>query len=114
MSDKTYSEIKGVPAFDWRSVLDTARVHGMEASEHEKIYKLAAGWVTCACGNQCAIIPRNSDGTPFDSLLSSYGMYFANYVLHGEWKDAQETLLSIEHRSKILIAEELAKLNTFK
>ncbi len=120
MSDKTYSETRDEAPFDWHQALLFPEKH-----DHERLGDMAASWVTCACGNQCAIIPRAvagiektyvrtmmCDGEPIDGILSALGFEFADAVQNMEWGNAERILFSIEARSAILIAEELAKLNT--
>lgn len=43
--------------------------------------KRAAGsWVTCACGNQDARLPRHPNGTPLDFKLLNLGLDFATFI----------------------------------
>lgn len=106
MSDKTYSETVGEKPFDWWHALD----HPQEFPP-DYLADKAAEWTTCACGNQCAIIPRTTYGDPIDQLLMWSGAKFYSDVENQHWEDAKLTLRRIEARSAILIAEELAKLN---
>lgn len=113
MSDKTFSETQGIAPFDWRHALTHPELHNYENLAHR-----SAGWVTCACGNQCAIIPRYSstcsdgvEGMPMDDLLRSLGGQFYTHVAREGWDHAEAVLDEIESRSAIVIAEELAKLN---
>lgn len=114
MSDKTYAETQGQPAFDWRTTLDKAINRdlgdGLNEDEHEALIELAQGWVTCACGNQCAIIPRDINGQPRDENLIRLGARFFYAIEDGEWEYAKEVLEQIEARSDILIKQELAIL----
>lgn len=63
----------------------------------------AASWVTCACGNQCEIIPRNSVGCPEDAKLDTLGCQFYHDVSRLDVPKARKTLLAIEKRSLVLI-----------
>lgn len=109
--DKTYAEESGHAPFDWNSFLARAMSDGVSADEHVRVSSYAQFWTTCACGNQCAIIPRDSKGAPFDLDLMKLGADFAAYVGTACWNAATETLAKIEQRSAELIAIELAKLN---
>lgn len=108
--DKTYAESQGQSPFDWNKVL--ANPPQRDSKEHEVLRRLAARWVTCACGNQCAIIPRESlYGTPIDQGLVSLGLNFSYMVARGEWNEARDILKRIETRASQLISRELSKLN---
>lgn len=115
MSDKTYSETQGVPSFDWWKALNNPESHGTY-----NMAMRAKSWVTCACGNQCAIIPRHEgqrsmfwmDGEPLDVKLSDLGVEFYGAVSSGLFEDAKGVLREIEARSAVLIAEQLQTLST--
>ena len=116
MSDKTFAETQGEAPFDWWRALNNPPA--LDSEEHMKLSDLAASWVTCACGNQCAIIPRAEDETtgrrrhaPLDPLLNTWGGDFLGAVSATDWGKAREILRAIESRSAILIAQELAKRN---
>jgi hypothetical protein len=78
------------------------------------VYK-SENWITCACGNQCDIIPRNGNGKPDDPLLLELGIRFFGAIramLDDEGEDfvaareyAKKILMDIEKRSAELIAE---------
>ena len=63
----------------------------------------AADWVTCACGAQCANIPRFENGKPKDSLLKMYGKQFLIDVENENPTAAAYTLHNIEQRATALI-----------
>ena len=102
---KTYSELKDVAPIDWNKQLDIMisgegdNYQGMA----EQLTDRAGSWVTCACGNQCDIIPRRPDGQPFDELLASMGDTFYLFVKGEKWQDAKDLLFQIEERSELLI-----------
>jgi hypothetical protein len=112
---KTYAETQQRPAFDWRAFLRNPPLRSSE--EHDAAYMRANQWVTCACGNQCSIIPRHSEedehrhgypimeGAPVDKLLRDLGYNFACQIEGADWSEARKTLAAIEHRSAELIAE---------
>ncbi len=107
MSSKSYAESVGHPAFDWWHALNNPTEY-----EHEELCAKAAEWTTCACGTQCAIIPRYNRGVPVDYDLFHDGVAFFSTVQNKYYNHAQIILTRIEARSARLIAEELAKLNT--
>jgi hypothetical protein len=71
--------------------------------------KQAASWTTCACGNQCSIIPRNRvgafSGAPKDDILRGLGTDFYSDVRSLDIDKALSTLEKIEQRSDELIRE---------
>lgn len=71
----------------------------------DKLAKLAQGWVTCACGNQCIIIPRNYNGVPKDEELKRLGNQFSWAVTDRKRTKALVILGWIEERSQQLINE---------
>lgn len=117
----TYAEKEGKAPFDWNAFL-AKPIDEYKASELYEAKNLAGDWVTCACGNQCDIIPRHSgkdgytSGVPIDKELQSLGqefyekisaIYYATYNLTAKVIQVQAvvTLHKIEKRSSELIAE---------
>lgn len=97
---KTYAETKLVEPFDWNEFLNQKTI----TDEEWMAAKVRANdWVTCACGNQCSIIPRYSGGRPVDEFLSELGDRFAAFIDMREIFSAQNCLKSIEQRSAQLI-----------
>jgi len=113
MADKTYAETMGAAPFDWWKALDNPP--DLEPAQHWVLMRRSADWVSCACGNQCAIIPRTNSpgmiGVPVDQELRQLGYDFHANICRGGWGSAKSILKEIEARSTILIQEELAKLN---
>ena len=72
---------------------------------HNEARLLSSSWVTCACGNQCAIIPRDTNGEPTDEDLSDLGYDFHHRIDDGEYTEALKVLELIEKRSLTLIKE---------
>lgn len=99
---KTYAEAKGERLFDWNKFLNRARRFD---EDWEYARALSNNWVTCACGNQCSIIPRDEDGAPYDKLLGRLGMDFHAAISIRRRKRALEILKKIEVRSAQLIKE---------
>lgn len=104
MENTPYSVSQGKPAFNWRKWL-MKKSH--TATEWKWAEDRARKWVTCACGNLCAAIPRYADGKPKDRLLSHYGGAFGFFGAVEMW-DAQSALMwldKIERRSKYLLLQ---------
>lgn len=93
---KTYAESKGKEPFDWNEFLshDIEWYLDKKNSNHiNAACLLARDWATCACGNQCAIIPRYNKeaihvsgymikkGTPKDDHLQRWGSDFYGKIL---------------------------------
>ena len=111
----TYSEIKGKAVIDWNHVLDNWDDYSYE--EQRKFKISSKNWVTCACGNQCAKIPREPSGSalvyggaPKDTLLLQLGQDFYNHLSFHRIGAAKRTLNKIEKRS-IQVLEILENLN---
>lgn len=99
--------------FDWNKFLNKKTI---SKDEWHIAKELANSWVTCACGNQCAIIPRwnsitnnNSPAEPKDKKLNELGYRFNGDISLRYVEEAKETLKKIEARSTILIKRELVK-----
>lgn len=140
---KTYSEEQGAKPINWRAWINSeiARIgdritlgKGEHFFDSEEMYNRAGQWVTCACGNQCAIIPRQEEeihgrvyvGKPLDVDLARLGLDFYQVVADfpgsvfntekatlfpfvGRFVKALEILDKIEARSAVLIDRELRK-----
>lgn len=115
---KTYAESQREQTFDWNKFLNK-EFHSY--GELKQGLKLSSSWVTCACGNQCAIIPRLRNGEPIDEHLRTLGrqfsiainnMFSVNYYENSKVL-AKAILRDIEKRSLILIDQEF-KLQQFQ
>ena len=112
---KPFSVKSGKEATNWwaeLTILKELKEKGKDnwtEEEKEKYFELvglSASWVTCACGNQCSIIPRlGINGMPKDSALASDGQEFYNNVASLEVDKAVSTLERIEKRSEELIKQ---------
>ena len=101
---KSYSEVAGGISIDWWRELDRLEKKSIGGDDlHIRLNHLAASWVTCACGNQCEVIPRE-DGVPVDTELNTLGMKFYVDVRDMDISAARNTLEKIEKRSATLIA----------
>lgn len=74
-------------------------------AKHKEAVNLSGSWVTCACGNQCAIIPRDGDGRPTDMGLYALGHAFHNQIDLELYTEASKTLMQIEKHSAELVAK---------
>ena len=105
---KTYAESRNNKPFDWnKTLLDL-----IERDKNNYLYKrkkefelqqLAESWVTCACGNQCDVIPRDAFAAPLDNTLNGLGVKFSSCINCSNWEDALDILELIEIRSSQLI-----------
>lgn len=106
----TYFEEQTGQTFNWLSFLSK---EDYTHEEWDNAVGRAGNWVSCACGNQCAIIPRyetgNMQGQPVDITLHDLGMRFFNNIKYKDIDTAKETLIAIEKRSSELIEEILKK-----
>lgn len=99
---KTYVETQNEKPFDWLEALSQEEI---PKDEWEYLAHLSGRWVTCACGNQCDIIPRFPDGAPIDEKLHNLGMTFHSWILRENKEEAINVLKRIEKRSKELIIQ---------
>jgi hypothetical protein len=104
---KTYNEEFNNETFDWNGAIESALKNDIEldGTAHDKLVLKAESWVTCACGNQCAIIPRELDGTPYDDTLRRLGIDFMYLITAGHWNSAKLKLEQIEFRSAEIIRQ---------
>lgn len=107
----TYVKQHDLASFDWVAflLLDAPTISQCETAKAQ-----AFSWVTCACGNLCATIPREPDVQPRDRILAKLGMQFMDdireidptrrtlVVKHAQ-RDAMKTLVAIEERSTIIL-----------
>lgn len=119
ITKETFAEAKGADRTDWCKKLRQLKklkhaadlgVRGDSAYHaYETAFRLAraasANWVTCACGNQCAVIPRHIDGRPWDTELDRLGVGFYFHVNMEEFDKALEILAKIEVRAAAVIAQ---------
>lgn len=99
---KTYSEREGEEPFNWNEFLNKKNI---SKEEWDNAESLADSWVTCACGNQCDVIPRDCFGGPKDRELFRLGYNFYKVIGSKDINSAKEILKAIEERSAYLINE---------
>lgn len=101
----TYAESQNKPPFDWNAELQK-KINGEEFTVNKwELRDMACEWPTCACGNQCAAIPRNEySGAPLDEKLRALGTEFYCRIVDSEWVSAKAILAEIEQRSAEILA----------
>lgn len=111
----TYSELKNYAPINWRARLKVA--DSIDVRKIQEWKEESAGWITCAVGNQCSVIPRYSNGRPIDQVLRRLGHEFNSLIVdiyHGKCQnidispkiqEAERVLHRIENRSSYLIKE---------
>lgn len=122
---KSYTEKKRhKKPFNWIEALG----HPQNMYDWEKMAIMtskASNWVTCACGVQCSVLPRNQLGEPRDPKLALYGRLFNDHIqkmndfhietdrlsMYFEFArvNAIATLHKIERRSAYLLRKLMAK-----
>lgn len=85
---KSYAQTKGKRPFDWEEFILSPEfsIQSLEAAQNK-----ARSWVTCACGQQCSIIPRADSGVPMDDVLEELGAEFLIKI--GDIKRAYRVLV---------------------
>lgn len=104
MTTPTYAEAKGSAPFDWYAFLRQPQI---DEDEWTSAIERARNWTTCACGNQCAVIPRHREGEPKDDVLAHLGGAdgFLQSIKDHDQEGALNLLDLIEARSTYLIAQ---------
>lgn len=98
-----YVELRKEIQINWNLELKLKINKSDRGRSSNYLAELAKDWITCATGNQCAIIPRSAIGRPEDVELEDLGMMFYQTVRNEEWKEAEKILHEIEGRSLYLI-----------
>jgi hypothetical protein len=94
------------PKFDWFDVIDRLIAGETPSAEDEnKIRERAGPWTTCACGQLCQLLPRDSSKSPKDELLRALGGAFAQQMSSRRWREAKTTLIKIEKRTSKLLTD---------
>jgi hypothetical protein len=99
---ETYTQNKQATVIDWRAALTN------EPINWDTLGSASSMWVTCACGNQCVIIPRDESGRPLDTDLVYLGNAFHEFITNQNAEMALLTLTDIEERSEWLIQQILS------
>lgn len=104
---KTYAEANKRKPFNWERFLSRKNITEREWADAGE---LSSDWVTCACGNQCNIIPRYDntnwyDGAPKDAILMRLGAQFNGYIHTRNIPKAKRILRAIEKRAGLIIGK---------
>lgn len=102
---KKYCETVSGVVFDWNKFLDDAIQNGVKQIDYENACNLSVNWVTCACGQQCSIIPRSLVGMPENRSLMFLGSRFNCLIENKDYLKAKKILQQIEQISIELINE---------
>ena len=109
----SYSEAEKGWVYDWPACIYNLENHFLNEDEKAELIDASASWVTCACGAQCDIIPRDEyeNGAPKDPILLALGQEFYEEICNladktegdGDGDRARKILDQIEKRSATLI-----------
>ncbi len=102
---KTLCQVEEKKSINWNTIIANKLAGKRVRFSQDVLNELAGSWVTCACGNQCDVIDRNSWGEPYDDQLRDLGYNFTSNVEDENWKEAKRNLAAIERRSTVLIRE---------
>jgi hypothetical protein len=98
---KTFAESEGKESFNWFKFLNQKEIMPKDWVSAQRI---SMDWVTCACGNQCSVIPRSDyNNAPMDYELRRLGYDFNSQILKRYKVEAIKTLVKIETRAAQLI-----------
>lgn len=100
----TYAQWTGSAPFDWNLFLKRAIAGKLARSEESIARYMAINWPTCACGNLCSKLPRDTRGKPRDQRLADLGGLFYVLISSARWEEAKVTLAEIEERSHQLLS----------
>jgi len=91
--------------FDWYKELESAISRKPTTKKRNLMIDKSFDWVTCACGQSCKDIPRDSEGVPNDTLLQALGCEFSEFIQENNYWNAIYTLNRIEIRTSYLLDE---------
>jgi hypothetical protein len=96
----SYAELRQEKPFDWFEFLKRDSYTLLELTTAQS---KSLDWVTCACGQQCSIIPREYHGEPEDLYLRDLGFLFA-MAIGGmvSTYDTKRTNLFLDHKNYAL------------
>lgn len=79
IKSRSFAESQGKTPLNWYKFLLKGPFSAVSLKEADK---LADSWITCACGNQCEIIPRMDSilYMPEDKLLANLGIVFSRNI----------------------------------
>jgi hypothetical protein len=112
---ETFTQLNGKPPFDWNAFLSQKE---FTADQLINASDLAGEWVTCACGNLCAAIPRKGSGEPLDNELAELGHDFSEAIFSMEsshsWNYLEQTAKWQKQASGILKLIEARSIELLK
>jgi len=113
---KVYAQTRGEKRFNWNRFLNPKAIKSHSEEAWNTAAHHAGRWATCACGNQCAVIPRGDydgfshdqaryiqRGEPLDLKLSDLGMAFHSAIKEHDAEQARGILVGIEARSTAIL-----------
>ncbi len=106
--NKSFAEIKNKKPFNWYEFLNKKNYTNHEINV---ACNKASNWVTCACGVQCVIIPREKDGYPNDLSLRNLGSEFYGYILTIRYENRNIVLLKDNQQKALKILEKIEQRN---
>jgi hypothetical protein len=92
--------------WNWDYFLDYA-IEGNVISKvmHSRATNKSSSWTTCAVGKSCDVLPKLSDGSPFDEVSTILGYRFHNQIKSQLYLEAKETIKHIEARTVFLLKQ---------
>ncbi len=107
---KTYSEASGEEPFNWNIAL-AKHCREINLEDSNKLKELASSWVTCACGNQCDVIPRYGDtGRPKDERLSILGERFHHRAIYPMCREIEHSNFETADRYRLIAIDILKEI----
>lgn len=96
---------KEIPeGFDWLTELEAlSKGKWISIDQADELTHMSSDWPTCACGQLCALLPRDPNGAPKDKKLEELGMQFMSRIQDKHWCLALKTFKQIERRTAKLL-----------
>ena len=90
--------------WDWYAFLDASKE--VKEKYSNEAYDLSSGWVTCACGQVCSVLPKGKhSNAPLDNELGDLGEDFSSEIEVDQWGSAKVILYKIEARTIFLLKQ---------
>ena len=90
--------------WDWYAFLNASKE--VKEKYSNEACNLSGGWVTCACGQLCDVLPKDGYAVaPLDNKLVNLGLSFCDNIEDKYWGKAKETLDKIEERTIFLLKQ---------
>lgn len=91
--------------FNWITFLKRVIKKSPTKIEARRAERKAGNWPTCACGQLCKRLSRESNGMPVDTILFRSGGHFFLAVRNHDWRKALSIFHRIEKRTAKLLKE---------